>query len=196
MGCLVLFAWVIAGITFGLPYTTTLAVGVGLISPEGYPFPHETFQWVLGISVAVSILSGLWWYGLPEWWIGSTLEAVRLRLEESASHLRRKVIGMLVLIQLSAFVLSPLTLLWWGLARALRGALGWSLRPEIQIAVFGIGFLWLGLVLGRSHRHLLRVPFLGEVVLRCQMTLIDWWMRIDDPVSAERERERCLRHRP
>lgn len=56
---LVLFVWVLAGITFGLPFTNTLAVGVGLIYTEGYPFPYETIQWVLGISVAVSVLSGL-----------------------------------------------------------------------------------------------------------------------------------------
>lgn len=196
LGYLVLFAWAIAGMTFCLPYVTTVAVGVGLISAEGYPFPHETFQWVFGISVAVSILSGLWWYGLPGWWIGSALESIRLRLEKSASPLRQKAIGMLVLIQLCAFVLSPVTLFWWGLARILKHALGWSLGPETQIAVFGIGLLWLGLLLGRPHRRLVKVPFLGTVVLRCQMTMIDWWIHFDDPAAAERERKRFLAYPP
>lgn len=131
LGSLVLFVWVIAGITLGLPFTTTLAIGAGLISPEGYPFPHETFQWVLGISVAVSVLSGLWWYDLPDWRVGSALERIRLRLEKSASHIRQYTIGMLVLIQLSAFVLSLSALFWWGLARTLKNGLRWSPRLEI-----------------------------------------------------------------
>ncbi len=120
VGYLVLFAWVIAGVTFGLPFSLTLAVGVGLISPQGNPFPPETFQWVLGFSIALSMLTGLWWYALPQWWIGAALEGIRLRLEKSASRARQKAVGMLALIHLCAFVLSPLALFWWVLARLLR----------------------------------------------------------------------------
>ncbi len=196
LGYLVLFAWVIAGITIGLPYTTTIAVGAGFISPDGSPFPQETFHWAFGFSVTISILSGLWWFGLPEWWIGSALETIRLRLEKSGSRLKQKSVGTLVLIQLFAFVLSPLALFWWSLAWTLQHALGWSFIAEFRIAIFAIGFFWLGLVLGIPHRRLLKVPFLGKVVLRCQMTMIDWWMRFDDPVSAEIERERFLGYHP
>lgn len=196
VGYLVLFAWVIAGVTFGLPFSLTLAVGVGLISPQGYPFPPETFQWVLGFSIALSMLTGLWWYALPQWWIGAALEGIRLRLEKSASRARQKAVGMLALIHLCAFILSPLALFWWVMARLLNIGMGWSFRPEMQIAIFGIGLLWLALILGRPHHRLLKVPFLGKAVLRCQMTLIDWWMRFDDPGRAEVERERFAGHRP
>lgn len=195
-GLLVVFVWVILGMTFGLPYVTTLAVGLGLISPEGHPFPPEVFRWVLGVSVAVSMMSGLWWYGLPRWWIGSALEKIRVRLQTSASPMQQRAAGMLVLLHVCAFVMSPVALFWWGLTVVLTHALGWSLGLELRIVAFIVGLLWLALILGRPHRRLLHVPLLGGLVLRCQMGMVDWWMRFNDPEGAERERQRLLRQHP
>lgn len=192
LGTLVLFFWLIAGLTVALPFILTLSVGLGLLPPHGFPFPYRPFQTLLAVSLPLSLLTGLWWYGFPQWWIGGAMEGIRLHLETHAPRLKQKALGMLVLLQLCAFLISPLTALWWGLYHLLRPAMEWHLPIGVRFALFAAGFLWLALILGRPHLRLRQIPFLGNVIRRCQMTLIDWWMRFDDPLLAEEERQRLL----
>jgi len=49
-----------------------------------------------------------------------------------------------------------------------------------------------GVVVG--WRHAGTRPYFGKMALRCQMTLIDGWVRFDDPALAEKERERLPGH--
>ena len=182
-----LLALMLAAITLGFPFVLTIIVGIGLLPPDGFPFPRDIFKTVAGLSVGVTLIVGLRWLWFPSRWLDARLAQLRSDLLRSKNLLSLRFVGILVAFPLFAFILSPCAVTWLGLEEGL-----YRLHPASRLSEYAysipmiVGFVWLAVVVGRL------CPPPGEirqVVLRCRMIFIDWVLEPLMPQAARRERE-------
>lgn len=183
-----LLALMFAAITLGFPFVLTIAVGIGLLPPDGSPFPRDIFKLVAVSSVVVTLAVGLRWLWFPSRWLDTHLAQLRLDLLRSKKRLSLRFVGVLVAFPLFAFILSPCAVTWLGLEEGLYRL---RLAGELLGCIFPIsmivGFVWLAVVVGRL------CPPRGKIrhlVLRCRTIFIDWVLEPSNPQAARRERER------
>ena len=179
-------------LTLALPFVLTIIVGLGLLPPDGFPFPRGIFKAVASLSVAITLVVGLRWLWFPSHWLDAHLAALRSHLLRSKKYLLLRFVGILVAFPLFAFILSPCAVTWLGLETGLyrlhlmSGVLEYA-SPAAMIS----GFIWLAVIVGRLCPPPGR---LRRVVLRCRMIFIDWVLEPGNPPAAQRERE-ALRQR-
>jgi len=192
VGCGFLLASMLAALVLGFPFVLTIAVGVGLLPPDGFPFPRDIFKIVAGLSIVATLVVGLRWLWFPSRWLDTRLAQLRSNLLRPQNRLSLRFVGILVAFPLFAFILSPCAAMWLGLEEGLyRLHLAGELSRYVYSIPMILGFVWLAVVVGRL------CPPPGEmrrVVLRCRAIFIDWVLEPRSPQAARREREWLHQH--
>jgi len=189
------FAFILIGMTLGGPFILTIAVGLGLLYPDGYPvFPRGAFKIASVASAMISLAIGLWWLGRSTQWLESPMARLHGRLLQSRRMLTIRFVGVLIAWPLFAFILSP----WVLLSQALEAGVHWlgleegGLRSVLCGIQFVIGVLWLGVVIGCPRPIFEKRPIFWRIVRRCRVIFIDWVLEPSFPRAARRERGRLL----
>lgn len=181
-----LLSLVFIGLSVGLPFVLTAAIGLEIIYPAKVPLSHEIYLGISILSVSITVAVGLRWLFFPSQGLDHWLEQLRVRLSQSENRLLFRFLGIVLAFPLFAFILSPCAIVWIGLEEVAYST-SLVLGESFRIFAFFTGFVWLVLVVGRLRP---RAGAMKRVVFRCRTLFIDWVLEPYKPEAARREREK------
>jgi len=178
---------------FGAPFVLVLAASL---------FPPLIWMVSLQLSMSLSAGAGLILlvtvliaFGPSGGRIARIREGIIRRVVSSRHRRFRAWSGYFIGVVLVSAVTYPLLLCWLAF-RVLSGAAGlrWLMSDEIiELIPVLILIFWVAVILARPHRHLSRIPLLGPVIVRMQVTFIETVEGIRFPGAARLDKEKFLK---
>ena len=190
-----LLVLMLLSVTVWLPWVATLMVSMapGLL----WIRPKTVTCTVVAVCLAVVTLVSVAYYGPSKGKVAAARDRVARAVPEVSK--RHRLLGFLLafpagLTPLAAvcvpYVAAWTAVRWLGLW---DGAARFS-RTDTGVAVLaGAGFFWMTAMIGRPHRHFVKIPFLGPLLVRIQLGFTDTMEAYKAPRAAARDHARILR---